>query len=64
MANSVNVNDYLKHFGKELITKEIEEFAIEEALKNSRYMFIQRRGKERYKIDPLTEQKVRLGKQQ
>ena len=47
MANNVNVNDYLKHFGKELITKEIEEFAIEEALKHSRYMFIQRRGKER-----------------
>lgn len=55
---------YLKHFGGEIITKEIEEYVVEEALKHSRYMFIQRRGKERYSVDPLTEEKVRLGKQQ
>ena len=58
------VKEYLKHFGKKLITKEIEKFAIEEALKHSRYMFIERRGKERYSYDPLTEEKMRLGKQQ
>lgn len=58
------VKEYLKHFGKKLITKEIEKFAIEEALKHSRYMFIERRGKERYSYDPLTEEKIRLGKQQ
>jgi len=48
------INEYLKHFGKELITKEIEEYATEVALKDSRYMFIERRGKERYSIDPLS----------
>lgn len=58
------VKGYLKHFGKNLITKEIEKFAIEEALKHSRYMFIERRGKERYTNDPLTEERIRLGKQQ
>lgn len=58
------INGYLKHFGKELITKEIEEYATEVALKDSRYMFIERRGKERYSIDPLSLKKVRLGKQQ
>lgn len=58
------IKEYLKHFGKELITKEIEEYATEVALKDSRYMFIERRGKERYTQDPLTEERIRLGKQQ
>lgn len=58
------IKDYLKNFGKNLITKEIKEFAIEEALKHSRYMFIERRGKYRYSYDPLTEEKISLGKQQ
>ena len=42
------INKYLEHFGKEIITKEIEEYAVEEALKHSRYIFTERRGKKQY----------------
>lgn len=42
------IKEYLKHFGKEIITKEIEEYAVEEALKHSRYIFTERRGRKQY----------------
>lgn len=58
------IKEYLKHFGENLITKEIEDYAIEVALKHSRYIFTERRGKERYIYDPLTEERKRIGKQQ
>lgn len=46
MGNTIE--KYLDHFGKEIITKEIEEYAVEEALKHSRYIFTKRKGKKQY----------------
>lgn len=42
------IDEYLKHFGDEFISKEIEEYAVEVALKHSRYVFTKRRGKKQF----------------